>query len=61
MADGSTTVGPNGVLMGDGTIITPTLINNGTVMPIGPGGAPGTLTVIGNYESGPSGVLAVPI
>src|SRR5262245_56860761 len=57
VADGSTTVGPNGTLMGNGTITAPTLINNGVVMPAGPGGMPGTLTVIGNYQQGASGVL----
>jgi T5SS/PEP-CTERM-associated repeat protein len=57
VADGSTTVGPNGTLMGNGTITTPTLINNGIVMPSGPGGTPGTLTVNGNYQQGSSGVL----
>jgi T5SS/PEP-CTERM-associated repeat protein len=57
VADGTTTVGPNGTLMGNGTITTPILINNGIVMPSGPGGTPGTLTVNGNYEQGSSGVL----
>jgi len=57
VARGGTTLGPNGVLMGDGTITTPTLINNGIVIPTGPGGTPGTLAVIGNYQQGSSGVL----
>ena len=61
VADGGTTVGPNGALIGDGTITTPTLINNGIVMPMGPGGMPGTLTVIGDYQQGSSGVLDIGI
>jgi hypothetical protein len=43
-AGGGTTVGPNGTIMGDGTITTPTLINNGTVTPTAPNGIAGTLT-----------------
>src|SRR6267378_3610796 len=48
--NGGTNVGPNGTLMGEGTITTPTVINNGTVMPTGPNGTPGTLTDNGNYQ-----------
>jgi outer membrane autotransporter protein len=57
VAHGGTTLGPNGVLAGDGTITTPTLINNGIVIPTGPTGTPGTLAVIGNYQQGSTGVL----
>jgi outer membrane autotransporter protein len=57
IASDPTTIGPNGILEGNGTITTPTLINNGTVAPAGPGGTPGTMTLNGNYQQGPSGVL----
>ena len=57
IADGGTTVGPNGIIMGNGTITTPTLINNGTVIPTGPNNTPGTLTIDGNYQQGPGGTL----
>ena len=57
VADDGTTIGPNGILTGNATITTPILINNGTVVPAGPGGTPGTLTLNGNYQQGPSGVL----
>jgi T5SS/PEP-CTERM-associated repeat protein len=56
-ADGGTTVGPNGTVMGNGTITTPTLVNNGTVAPAGPNNTPGTLTINGNYQQGPGGTL----
>ena len=46
IADGGTTVGPNGIIMGNGTITTPTLTNNGVVMPTGPNSTPGTLTIM---------------
>jgi T5SS/PEP-CTERM-associated repeat protein len=58
-ANGGTMVGPNGELMGNGTVTTPTLVDHGIVMPTGPGGTPGTLTVNGNYQEGSSGVLDV--
>jgi T5SS/PEP-CTERM-associated repeat protein len=61
IADGGTNVGPNGTLMGDGTITTPTVINNGTVMPTGPNGTPGTLTDNGNYQQDPTGTLDIGI
>jgi outer membrane autotransporter protein len=61
VAGGGTTVGPDGVLMGDGTIRSPTLINDGIVMPTGKGGVPGTLTEIGNYQQDSSGVLDIGI
>jgi T5SS/PEP-CTERM-associated repeat protein len=57
MADRGATIGPDGTLTGNGTITTPTLINNGTVAPSGPGDTAGTLTLNGNYQQGPSGVL----
>jgi T5SS/PEP-CTERM-associated repeat protein len=56
-ANGGTTVGPNGTVTGDGTITTPTLVNNGTVAPAGANNTPGTLTLNGNYQQGPGGVL----
>jgi outer membrane autotransporter protein len=58
-ADGGTTVGPNGTIMGDGTITTPTLTNDGLVMPTGPNGTPGTLTENGNYQQGSNGKLDI--
>jgi T5SS/PEP-CTERM-associated repeat protein len=61
IAGDGTMVGQNGTVMGDGTITTPTLTNNGTVIPTGPSGAPGTLTEIGNYQQGSSGVLDIGI
>jgi outer membrane autotransporter protein len=61
IAGGGTVVGQNGTVMGDGTITTPTLTNNGTVIPTGPSGTPGTLTEIGNYQQGSSGVLDIGI
>ena len=48
------TVGPGAELSGLGTI-TGSLINNGLVTP----GAPGTLTVTGNYTQSPSGTLNI--
>jgi outer membrane autotransporter protein len=60
-AGGGTIVGPNGDLMGNGTVTTPTLIDNGIMMPTGPGGTPGTLTVIGNYQQGSNGILEIAI
>ena len=56
-ANGGTTVDPLGTLGGNGTITTPTLVNNGTVAPAGPNNTPGTLTIDGNYQQGSSGVL----
>jgi outer membrane autotransporter protein len=56
-ADDGATIGPTGVLTGNGTIMAPTVINNGTVAPSGPNNTPGTLTVNGNYEQGPTGTL----
>ncbi len=50
IAEGGTAVDRNGVVIGDGTITTPNLTNNGTVMPMGPSGTPGTLTENGNYQ-----------
>jgi len=61
IAEGGTAVDRNGMVMGDGTITTPTLTNNGTVMPMGPSGTPGTLTENGNYQQGSSGVLDIGI
>jgi T5SS/PEP-CTERM-associated repeat protein len=60
-AAGGTTVGPKGEIMGDGTITTPTLINDGIVMPTGPDGTPGTLTENGNYQQGAGGTLDIGI
>lgn len=60
-ANGGTTVGPKGEVMGDGAITTPTLTNDGVVMPMGPNGTPGTLTDNGNYQQGASGVLDIGI
>jgi T5SS/PEP-CTERM-associated repeat protein len=57
VADDGTTIGPNGILTGNSTITTPILINNGTVAPSGPDDTPGTLTLNGNYQQGPGGVL----
>ena len=57
ISDGGTTVGPMGTLTGNGTITTPTLVNNGTVAPAGPNNTTGTLTVNGNYQQNPSGTL----
>jgi T5SS/PEP-CTERM-associated repeat protein len=56
-ADRSTIVGPDGKITGDGTITTPTLINNGTVAPAGPNSTTGTLTIDGNYQQGSKGIL----
>jgi T5SS/PEP-CTERM-associated repeat protein len=56
-SDGGTTVGPMGTLTGNGTLTTPTLINNGTVAPAGPNDMTGTLTINGNYQQNPSGIL----
>jgi len=56
-AGGGTIVGPHGELMGNGTITTPTLVDNGIVMPTGPGNTPSTLTIIGNYQQGSNGIL----
>jgi hypothetical protein len=58
-AKGRTMVGPNGTVMGDGTIATPMLINNGKVTPTGPNGTPGTLTLNGNYTQNSSGILNI--
>jgi outer membrane autotransporter protein len=60
-ADGGTMVGPKGEIMGDGTITTPTLTNDGVVMPTGLNGSPGTLTENGNYQQGANGVLDIGI
>jgi hypothetical protein len=57
IADGGTTVGPNGTVTGDGTVTTPTFINNGTVIPTGPNDTAGTLTINGNYQQGAGGTL----
>jgi T5SS/PEP-CTERM-associated repeat protein len=56
-ANGGTTVGLTGTIMGNGTITTPTLINNGTVAPAGPNNTLGTLTINGNYQQGQAGTL----
>ena len=61
IAEGGTAVDRNGVVIGDGTITTPNLTNNGTVMPMGPSGTPGTLTENGNYQQGSSGALDIGI
>jgi T5SS/PEP-CTERM-associated repeat protein len=58
-ADNGTMVGPNGIIMGDGTITTPTLTNEGTVMPTGPNGTPGILSENGNYRQAPTGILHI--
>jgi T5SS/PEP-CTERM-associated repeat protein len=50
ISDGGTTIGPMGTLTGNGTISTPTLLNNGTVAPAGPNNTTGTLAVNGNYQ-----------
>jgi len=47
--------------MGDGAITTPTLINDGVVMPTGPNGTAGTLTDNGNYQQSASGTLDIGI
>src|SRR3981081_1022749 len=60
-AGGGTTVGPNGTIMGDGTITTQALINNDSVMPIGPTRGPATLTDNGNYQQGSTGTLDIGI
>lgn len=60
-ANGGTTVGPKGTVAGDGTITTPTLVNNGTVAPSGPNNTPGTLTLNGNYQQNTSGTLETEI
>jgi outer membrane autotransporter protein len=60
-ANGGATVGPHGTIDGNGTITTPTLINDGVVMPTGQNGSPGTLTETGNYQQGPSGALDIGI
>jgi T5SS/PEP-CTERM-associated repeat protein len=61
IANGGTTVEPNGMVTGDGTITTPTLINNGVVAPTGPNSTPGTLTIDGNYQQGPPGLLDIEV
>ncbi len=50
------TNGPIGSIIGNGTILSPTFTNNGSV---GPGDSPGTLTIAGNFVQGPSGTLVV--
>jgi len=60
-ANGGTVVGPNGEITGNGTITTPTLINNGVVIPTGPNGTPGALTINGNYQQGANGTLGIGI
>jgi outer membrane autotransporter protein len=57
-ANGGTIVGPMGTLTGDGTLTTPSLINNGTVAPAGPGSTAGALAINGNYEQGSNGALS---
>ena len=47
--------------MGDGTITTQALINNDSVMPIGPNRGPATLTDNGNYQQGSTGTLDIGI
>jgi outer membrane autotransporter protein len=61
IVDGPTIVVPAGDLMGDGTIMTPELLNQGVVSPGFEEHAAtiGTLTVDGNYEQGPDGVLGI--
>ena len=61
IADDGTMVGPKGAIMGDGAITTPTLINDGVVMPTGPNGTAGTLTDNGNYQQSASGTLDIGI
>jgi outer membrane autotransporter protein len=61
VANGGTTVGSSGEIMGDGVITTPMLINDGVLMPMGPKGTPGALTENGNYQQGASGVLDIGI
>ena len=60
---GPTTVEPGGTVKGEGIIMTPDLINNGTVEPMGEEGTgtPGNLTVKGNYNQGPGGTLEIGI
>jgi hypothetical protein len=58
-AKGGAEVGPNGTVMGDGTLTTPVLINNGKVTPTGANGTPGTLTLNGNYTQNSSGILKI--
>ena len=58
-AKGGTVVGPNGTVMGDGTITTPMLVNNGKVTPTGPNGTPDTLKLNGNYTQNSSGILNI--
>jgi outer membrane autotransporter protein len=60
-ASGGTAIGPHGTIDGNGTITTPTLINDGVVMPTGHNGSPGTLTETGNYQQAPSGALDIGI
>jgi outer membrane autotransporter protein len=59
--DGPTIVVPAGDITGDGTIMTPELLNQGVVAPGFEALAAtiGTLTVDGNYEQGPDGVLGI--
>jgi outer membrane autotransporter protein len=63
MSMGDKTVDPGGTIEGDGMVMTPDLINNGTVGPMGEEetGTPGDLTVVGNYTQGPTGTLRIGI
>ncbi len=60
-ADEGTTVGLFGTLTGNGTVTTPTLVNNGIVTPGTPTGAPATLTINGTYQQTSTGLLNIAV
>jgi outer membrane autotransporter protein len=61
MAPGGITVLPAGVIIGNGMITTPDLVNHGVVSPAGEerGATHGILTLNGNYTQGPTGHLDI--
>jgi len=61
MVPGGTTVAPGATVTGNGMITTPSFMNHGIVSPGGEERAAtiGTLTINGNYNQGPTGVLSI--
>ena len=56
---GLLSLGPHGLINGTGTLSMGSLLNNGGI--IAPGLSPGVLSVEGNYEQAPDGVLRIEI
>ncbi len=54
------TLSGSGLVTGNGTLVNPNFTSNGTVTP-GTGGAPGTLSLTGNYTQGAGGTLVIQV